>query len=59
MRKSTGSYPALTVDTSVKRVISHAGAMLLAARAGRVGLDWKPPAALRPWRRPLAIHDPA
>ena len=31
MRKSTGSYPSLTVDTTAKRVVSHAGAMLLAA----------------------------
>lgn len=34
-----GSYPSLTVDTTAKRVVSHAGAVLLAATAGRVGLD--------------------
>ena len=33
MRKSTGSYPSLTVDTTAKRVVSHAGAVLLAATA--------------------------
>jgi hypothetical protein len=40
MRKSTGSYPSLTVDTTAKRVVAHAGAALLAAttaREGRVG----------------------
>ncbi len=37
MLKSTGTYPSLTVDTTAKRVVSHAGAMLLAATAGRVG----------------------
>ena len=33
MRKSTGSYPSLIVDTTAKRVVSHAGAVLLAATA--------------------------
>ena len=58
MRKSTGSYPSLTVDTTARRVVSHAGAMLLAATAGRVGLDRELSAALRPWMRPMAIHGP-
>jgi len=58
MRKSTGSYPSLNVDTTAKRVVSHAGAVLLAATARRVGLDHELSAALRPWKRPLAIHDP-
>ena len=39
MRKSTGSYPSMTVDTTAKRVVAHAGAVLLAATAGKVGLD--------------------
>ncbi len=58
MRKSTGSYPALTVDTTAKRVVAHAGAAVLAATAGKVGLDRELSTALRPWMRPLAIHDP-
>jgi len=58
MRKSTGSYPSLNVDTTAKRVVSHAGAVLLSATARRVGLDHELSAALRPWMRPLAIHDP-
>ena len=58
MRKSTGSYPTLIVDTTAKRVVSHAGSVLLAATAGRVGLDRELSAALRPWMRPLAVHDP-
>ena len=57
-RKSTGSYPSLIVDTTAKRVVSQAGAVLLAATAGRVGLDRELSAALRPWMRPLAVHDP-
>jgi len=58
MRKSTGSYPSLTVDTTAKRVVSHAGAMLLAATARNVGLDRDLSTVLRPWMRPLAVHDP-
>ena len=58
MRKSTGSYPSLNVDTTAKRVVSHAGAVLLAATARRVGLDQELSTALRTWKRPLAIHDP-
>ena len=58
MRKSTGPYPSLTVDTTAKRVVSHAGAVLLAATASRIGLDRDLSAVLRPWMRPLAVHDP-
>jgi Transposase DDE domain group 1 len=58
MRKSTGSYPSLTVDTTAKRVVAHAGAAVLAVTAGKVGLDRELSTALQPWMRPLAIHDP-
>ena len=33
MRKATGYYPSLTVDTTAKRVVTHAGAVLLVATA--------------------------
>ena len=46
------------MDTTAKRVVSHAGAVLLAATASRIGLDRELSAALRPWMRPLAVHDP-
>jgi len=58
MRKSTGSYPSPIVDATAKQVVSHAGAVLLAATAGKVGLDRELSTALRPWKRPLAVHDP-
>ena len=58
MRKSTGSYPSLTVDSTAKRVVCHAGAVLLAATVRKIGLDRELSASLRPWRRPLAVHDP-
>jgi len=58
MRNPTGFYPSLNVDTTAKRVVSHGGAVLLAATAVKVGLDRGLSSALRPWRRPLAVHDP-
>jgi len=58
MRKSTGSYPSLTVDTTAKRVVSQAGAVLLAATARKIGLDRELSTVLRPWMRPMAVHDP-
>src|SRR6478672_13887096 len=58
MSKSTGSYPSLIVDTTAQRAVSHAGAVLLAATASRLGLDGELSTALAPWMRPLAVHDP-
>ena len=58
MSKSTGSYPSLIVDTTAQRAVSHAGAVLLAATASRIGLDRELSIALAPWMRPLAVHDP-
>ena len=58
MRKSTGCYPSLRVDASGRRVVSHGGAVLLAATADGVGLGRELSAALVPWRRPMAVHDP-
>jgi len=48
MPQPTGSYPPLKVDTAGKRVVSHAGAVLLVATAGKVGLDRTLSAALTP-----------
>jgi hypothetical protein len=48
----------LTVDTTAKRVVSHAGTVLLAATARKIGLDRELSTALRSWMRPLAVHDP-
>ncbi len=58
MLKSTGSYPSLIVDTTAQRAVSHAGAVLLAATASRIGLDAELSTVLTPWMRPLAVHDP-
>jgi len=58
MSEPTGCYPRLTVDTSAKRVVSQAGAVLLVATAGKVGLDRELSAALVPWRKQWAVLDP-
>jgi len=58
MPQPTGSYPPLKVDTAGKRVVSHAGAVLLVATAGKVGLDRTLSAALTPWRKQWAVLDP-
>ncbi|QNK80317.1 IS1380 family transposase [Nakamurella sp. PAMC28650] len=58
MSKRTGFYPPLTVDTTAKRVVSHAGAVLLVTTAGKVGLDRALSAALAPWRKQWAVLDP-
>jgi len=56
MSKSTGSYLSL-ISTPPPSAVSHAGAVL-AATANRIGLDRELSTALRPWMRPLAVHDP-
>lgn len=58
MSNPTGLYPRLTVDTTAKRVVSQAGAVLLVATAGKVGLDRELSRALAPWRKQSAVLDP-
>ena len=52
-------YPRVRVDGVGKGVVSHAGGTLLTATVRATGLDRGLSAALAPWRRPLAFHDPA
>ena len=59
MKKTTGPYPVLTVDGGGSSVVPNAGATLLLRTAQTVGLPAVLSEALAPWRRPLAIHDPA
>jgi hypothetical protein len=56
--ESTGFYPMPVVDTAGNGVVSHAGAVLLTDTARKLGLDRELSAALVPWRRPMAVHDP-
>jgi hypothetical protein len=52
-------YPRVRVDGAGKGVVSQAGGALLTATIRAAGLDLALAAALAPWRKPLAIHDPA
>jgi hypothetical protein len=56
--KATGSYPRFHVDVTDVPAIGHAGGVLLTETIRATGLDRVLSAALAPWRRPLAVHDP-
>ena len=58
MGESTGFYPRVKVDTAGTGVVSNAGAVLLVQTIRTLGVDTALSAALAPWRRPLARHDP-
>jgi hypothetical protein len=59
VRKSTGSYPRLKVDVSGHGVVGHAGGVLLTETVRAARLDTVLSAAVAPWRKRLAVHDPA
>jgi len=56
--QSTSLYPSLLVDTTGRGVVSQAGAITLLRTAEKTGLAAGLSAALAPWRKPLATHDP-
>jgi hypothetical protein len=58
VKQRSGRYPRLAVDGSGRKVVRGAGGVLLTRTATAVGLDAALSAALRPWRRPTARHDP-
>ena len=58
MSKRNGLYPVARVDTVGSGVVSHAGAVVLVETVRAVGLGGELSAALAPWRKPLAVHDP-
>ena len=58
MGKSTSWYPSLSVGATGRGAVSEAGAVTLARTASHVGLVDALSAGLRPWRKPLASHDP-
>ena len=59
MRHSSGLYPRVRVDGAGKGVVSQAGGSLLTEVIRVSGVDRLLAARLAPWRKPLAIHDPA
>ncbi len=58
MKKRIGCYPRVRVEGGGRGVVSQAGAVLLVEIARKAGLDQATSAALAPWRRPRAVHDP-
>jgi len=59
VKKSTGFYPRLRVDTSAVSAVGQAGGVLLTATVRASGLDAGLSAVLSRWRKPTAVHDPA
>ena len=58
MKKRIGSYPRVRVQGGGRAVVSQAGAVLLVETVRKTGLDQAISAALAPWRKPRAVHDP-
>lgn len=58
MKKRRGLYPCVRVEGDGRAVVSQSGAVLLVETARRAGLDAAVSAALAPWRKQRAVHDP-
>ncbi|MFE5011232.1 IS1380 family transposase [Streptomyces sp. NPDC056696] len=58
MKTRIGSYPRVCVEGGGRAVVSQAGAVLLLDTVRKTGLDQAISAALSPWRKPRAVHDP-
>ncbi|MFE3238569.1 transposase, partial [Kitasatospora indigofera] len=58
MNKRIGSYPRVRIQGDGDGVISQAGGVLLVETVRKTGLDSAISAALEPWRKPRAVHDP-
>ena len=59
MKHTTRIYPRIKVDAATVPAVAQAGGALLAQTATVSGLAATLSAALTPWRKPLARHDPA
>lgn len=58
MKKRIGSYPRVRIEGGGRAVVSQAGGVLLVETARKTGLDQAISAALAPWRKARAVHDP-
>ncbi|WP_411153339.1 IS1380 family transposase [Streptomyces sp. A30] len=58
MKKSIGFYPRVRTEGGGRGVVSQAGGVLLVETVRKTGLDQAISAALAPWRKPRAVHDP-
>lgn len=57
--KTTGLYPRLHVEAAPVSAVGDAGGVLVTETIRATGLDHALSRALAPWRKPLAVHDPA
>ncbi|MFF4214648.1 IS1380 family transposase [Streptomyces sp. NPDC001796] len=58
MKKRIGSYPRVRIEGDGRAVVSQAGSVLLVETVRKAGLDTAISAALTPWRKARAVHDP-
>ncbi|MGA5285275.1 IS1380 family transposase [Streptomyces griseoincarnatus] len=58
VKQPIGSYPHVLVRDEGRAVVSQAGSVLLVETVHKTGLDQSMSAALAPWRKPRAVHDP-
>ncbi|QDN95177.1 IS1380 family transposase [Streptomyces sp. S1A1-8] len=58
MKKNTGLYPRVCVEGGGRGAVSQAGAVLLVETVRKIGLDTAISAALAPWCKARAVHDP-
>ncbi|MFB7919166.1 IS1380 family transposase [Streptomyces sp. NPDC056061] len=58
MKQPTGSYLHVRVRNDGRAVVSQVGSVLLVETVRKIGLDRAISAALTPWRKPRAVHDP-
>ncbi|KYH44910.1 IS1380 family transposase, partial [Branchiibius sp. NY16-3462-2] len=59
MKKTTGFYPSVQVDTAPVSAAGSAGGVLLTTAAEVTGLSPAMARALDGWRKPAAVHHPA
>lgn len=59
MKQPTRSYPRLEVDTAPCASVAQAGGVMLTETIAATGLATQLRAAMAPWRKDLAVHDPA
>jgi Transposase DDE domain group 1 len=58
VKKRIGSYPRVRFEGGGRGVVSRAGGVLLVETVRKAGLDQAISAALAPWRKARAVHDP-
>ncbi|MDQ0791487.1 hypothetical protein QFZ64_006984 [Streptomyces sp. B3I8] len=58
MKRPIGSYPRVRVQDDGRQVVTQPGSVLLVETVRTIGLDRAISAALAPWRKPRAVHDP-